>query len=384
MKLKPSVLKGVESILGSKKIESFVSDDDSLIIEDNSGRLKISDKKISNNDKVSSEQLITGIVTAIKGHIDDKDKLVIEDLIFPRDYNYKLPSKISNSFNNSSNENSIYKLLSSNSPVIAFISGLQFGKTDKSGKLNLSRTLLIDLLQGRFPIHENIHDLIMRVNRLVIIGNSICSPEDIDYVEKGAYIKQELNTRVYKQLLQTYEELDDYIETLSQSVQVDIMPGSSDATSIFFPQAPLNTVVLPNSSRNSSVVLANNPHKFSINGLNILGTSGQNVDNIRRYTSISQESVDIMEKTIEWGHVCPSAPDTLRTNPVDNVDPLIIREIPNVYFTGNQKSFAKKMIDYEEGVVRLISVPDFSQTCSLVLMDMDTLQVMEYCIELPK
>lgn len=41
-----------------------------------------------------------------------------------------------------------------------------------------------------------------------------------------------------------------------------------------------------------------------------LGTSGQNVEDLYRYTDVESRG-DIMEATLRWGHIAPSAPDTL-------------------------------------------------------------------------
>ena len=45
-------------------------------------------------------------------------------------------------------------------------------------------------------------------------------------------------------------------------------------------------------------------------GVDFLGTSGQNVDDLDMYTSIG-DRLDVMEATLRWQHLAPSAPDTL-------------------------------------------------------------------------
>jgi DNA polymerase II small subunit/DNA polymerase delta subunit B len=45
-------------------------------------------------------------------------------------------------------------------------------------------------------------------------------------------------------------------------------------------------------------------------GVEFLGTSGQNVDDLDMYTSIG-DRLDVMETTLRWQHLAPSAPDTL-------------------------------------------------------------------------
>lgn len=42
----------------------------------------------------------------------------------------------------------------------------------------------------------------------------------------------------------------------------------------------------------------------------VLGTSGQPVTNIMRYSELD-DAVDILDKCITWGHIAPTAPDSL-------------------------------------------------------------------------
>ena len=43
--------------------------------------------------------------------------------------------------------------------------------------------------------------------------------------------------------------------------------------------------------------------------------------------------VDVLYQTLEMRHIAPTCPDTLRSYPFENEDPLIIREGHNVYFS---------------------------------------------------
>lgn len=381
MPLKPSILKGVETILGSKKVDSFVNEaDDHLIIEDQSGRVRI-----SNHGPFSPSEFITGIIMAAKGRFDEKGVFIMEDVLFNRVESHSLPERIRNlkvKENSGPQGSSVYQMLSSDSNIVAFISGLQFGKQDYTGKSHLARNLLMELIQGRCALEGAVNNLIKRIVRVVLVGNSVSAPEDTELVEKGSYIKQDLNARVYRTLLQNYDDFDNFLNSLSHSVEVDLMPGNDDSTSAFFPQLPVNTIMLPQSCHNNSITFASNPHKFSLDGVLFLGSGGQNIDDIRKYTTVSKNPVDILEKTLQWAHICPSAPDTLRTYPSMENDPLILREIPNVYFVGNQKAYDTRLT-YDHGdPVRLISIPDFSLTFSFVLLDMNSLDTCEYILEL--
>lgn len=112
------------------------------------------------------------------------------------------------------------------------------------------------------------------------------------------------------------------------------MPGENDISGAFMPQQPLNKMMFPKLLENQQVHFCTNPHKFSLNGLMFLGTSGQNIKDICRFKSMDGKSeVDVLYETLEMRHLAPTCPDTLRSYPFESEDPLIIREGLNVYFS---------------------------------------------------
>jgi len=76
----------------------------------------------------------------------------------------------------------------------------------------------------------------------------------------------------------------------------------------------------------------------------------------------------------------PTSPDTLRAFPFIDEDPFVIMDAPHVYFAGNQPTYCTKLIKNEEEneATRVICVPSFRRTKSVVLLDLDTLQSYEY------
>jgi DNA polymerase delta subunit 2 len=380
MPLKPSILKGMDSILGSKKVENYVNEsEDYMLLEDNSGRVRISNS--NSFEYFSPSNFVSGIVAALKGKLDDKGLFLVDDIEFYRG-TYSIPKTISNSIV-LEKTNHLYRMLNSGNEIFAFISGLNFGTPfDNSGKSALGRNLLLDFFQQRLIMNKNISNLISRIVKVIIVGNSVYCPEDTDLVEKGSFMKQDLNSRIYKTLLQNYDEFDKFLNNLSNFINVDVMPGPDDNSSSYFPDVQINPIMLPESCNNSQLNLVSNPYKFSnktINGEKViyLGTSGQNIDNIKKYSKL-ENTLHIMQKTLEWGHLSPSAPDTLRTYPFIERDPLIFKEIPNVYFVGNQAKFESEVRYYNGVPLRLISIPKFSKSFSIVLLDTLTLEFVEY------
>ena len=91
--------------------------------------------------------------------------------------------------------------------------------------------------------------------------------------------------------------------------------------------------------------------------------------------------VDQLKLLFEAGHVCPTAPDTLRCFPFREDDPFVMDTTPNVFFAGCQPEYQATTVYESEAnpdkVVKLISVPTFAKTRSIVLLDLETLQSYE-------
>ena len=81
-----------------------------------------------------------------------------------------------------------------------------------------------------------------------------------------------------------------------------------------------------------------------------------------------------MEQCLRWGHIAPTAPDTLGCYPYTETDPHILTALPDIFIAGNMKEFASKKVEIRGHCVLLVSVPKFSQTSSLVKINMKDLQ----------
>ena len=99
-----------------------------------------------------------------------------------------------------------------------------------------------------------------------------------------------------------------------------------------------------------------NPHDFVVEGVHILGTSGQNVDDIYKY-STDEERDTILSNILEWGHLIPTAPDTLSAYPFPSTDPFVMANAPHVVFAGNQPEFATRTVTGDHCVFRLLPYP---------------------------
>lgn len=86
-----------------------------------------------------------------------------------------------------------------------------------------------------------------------------------------------------------------------------------------------------------------NPHEFEVDGVAFMGTSGQNVADVLRYSE-GDDACDALARILEWGHLVPTAPDTLAAYPFADDDPFVLRAAPHVFFAGNQPAFATRLV----------------------------------------
>ncbi|KAK6468454.1 DNA polymerase delta subunit 2-like [Huso huso] len=168
--------------------------------------------------------------------------------------------------------------------------------------------------------------------------------------------------------------LDEILVQLAASVPVDLMPGEFDPTNYTLPQQPLHQCMFPLSSAYPTLQLVSNPFQADIDGLRFLGTSGQNVSDIYKYSG-QEDYIEILESTLRLSHLTPTAPDTLGCYPFYQRDPFILEECPHVYFCGNAPAFQSKRVIGADGQdVLLVAIPEFSSTQTACLVNLRNLE----------
>lgn len=101
-------------------------------------------------------------------------------------------------------------------------------------------------------------------------------------------------------------------------------------------------------------------------------TSGQTVEDVEKY-AIYSSRLDIMENMLKWGHLAPTAPDTMRSYPFQNADPFIIKNTPHIFVCGNCSKFETKLLSTENIQCRIVCVPEFVSSPTVVLINLKTL-----------
>ncbi|KAL8403993.1 hypothetical protein RB594_009027 [Gaeumannomyces avenae] len=384
MPLKPNILEDVA--------KDYISEDgqDSIMLEDDSGRVRLV------GDVLEGAILVTGCIIAVMGTENANGDFEVIDVRYPDLAPHPDRWALSNPPTANGKSKATKKEASedidmegSSAPrgsqgKIAIVSGLNFSGTDTSYALELN--LLLEYLLGEV-LDSAAQGELSHISRLIIAGNSI-APEDVsksistEGEDKKSHRKYGYDSSAYNPV--PSQLLDGFLSELLPSMPITIMPGQHDPANASFPQQPVHPAMF-NKSRAFSAApggadpgwldSVTNPWEGEVDGWRFLGTSGQNVDDVFKYVS-SDDRLGMMELMCRWRCTAPTAPDTLWSYPFQDNDPFIMNKCPHLYFVGSQPEFGTKTITGPEGQsVRLVTVPAFSKSREIVLVDTETLDV---------
>lgn len=223
--------------------------------------------------------------------------------------------------------------------------------------------------------------------RIIIAGNSVRSSFE---VKQRSNLTRQPESEI---TLRAVNSVDEILSNWVKSAPVDLMSGEFDPSNFMLPQQPMHHCMFPKSIRSKNLRGVTNPYNCTISDRSIIGTSGQNVLDIQRYSKI-EDSLEALKASLIWSHLAPTSPDTLPCFPYYEVDPFIIAECPHVYFAGNMKEFKTdlyrgklfrditeigrlKIFFFSSGAngqrTRLVCIPPFSETQSIAVVNLKTL-----------
>ncbi|KAK9319682.1 DNA polymerase alpha/epsilon subunit B-domain-containing protein [Lipomyces orientalis] len=359
MTLKPNILDEITKEFWTtapiSKDKFADPENDAIMLEDESGRVNLV------GSTIKSELLVTGCVVAVLGSETTSGDFDVIDIRYPQ-LAPQLPRPVSTGHERK---------------CVALVSGLEV-----SGDVHESyeTSMLIEYLMGELGGSDD-SKRASEIIHVIVAGNSFANnrPSPLSRDEENGDSSQKKKKK-YGYDSSSYnskptEALDSMLGDLSNSVCVDIMPGDQDPTNYSFPQQPINPAMVPRTRRflGSGFRSVSNPCWWDVEGLRILGTGGQPIDDIFKYVE-GDDRLKMMEYSLRWQHCAPTAPDTLWSYPFRDCDPFILHETPHLFFAGNQPEFKTKIIEGDDGQrVRLLALPKFSETGQLVLVDVDSL-----------
>ncbi|KAK2583982.1 hypothetical protein KPH14_006443 [Odynerus spinipes] len=322
----------------------YCSEKDQAYLEDEMLRIKLV------GEMIDLPSIVTGIVCAVLGNEEPDGTFRVKGWCFPG-----CPLKTLTKSNSSGK--------------IVLISGLNFIENSDDFAVELLREWICGMAGDVTAQKEE-----ASVVRLIIAGNAI-SNNIKEYSHKSrSELKAEENTYAKETVIAT-QKLDAFLTDIAKCCCVTLMPGQHDPINVMMPQRPFHPCLLPKSSRFSSFQGGSNPWIGQVEECTIIGTSGQPIQDIMKASGSKDIStVEWLEKSISWRHMCPTAPDTLPAYPFYEKDPFIIKNCPDIYFSGNANKYETKLLRGEQNqVIRLVCIPQFSTSHAAVLIDLNSL-----------
>lgn len=261
---------------------------DDIYLEDESGRVKLT------GDSLQSKVLLTGCVVAVLGSEMTSGDFEVADVRFAE---YAPQQKKSRSQKAPS--------------YIAVLSGLLINRAKSD---DIKYQILKDFFRGEVGNSQD-RELSSKISHLIIAGdsNSINQTDDMKEAFDSSALKS--NETSASLGFKSVQQLDGFLNELSSTVAVTVMPGSTDISNISLPQQPLHKALFRKSKEMlqfQSFETVTNPYKFLFNDIEILGDSGQPIDDIFKYFKESEiDRVDIINQCLRWQTIAPTAPDTL-------------------------------------------------------------------------
>lgn len=365
------------------------------MLEDDSGRVRLV------GDVLKSYFLVTGCIIAVMGTENANGEFEVIDLKFadlaPQ------PSRWALSKPPKKEDVDMSGTPSSSSKKIAIVSGLEFSGTDTSYSMELN--LLLEFLLGE-GLDPSAQSELSQISRLIIAGNSVANETKNASDEVAAPTEKKLHKK-YGYDASSYNPLpsqlfDEFLAELLPTIPVTLIPGASDPANASYPQQPIHAAMFPKARTYAATPgsdepgwfdTVTNPWEGEVEGWRVLGTGGQNLDDMFKYVD-SNDRMGMMEAMCRWRCTAPTAPDTLceflldqsrgsflltwhsGAYPYQDKEPFVMKDCPHLYFIGSQPEFGTNVIQGPDGqMVRLIAVPSFSATREVVLVDTESLDV---------
>lgn len=209
------------------------------------------------------------------------------------------------------------------------------------------------------------------VVRIIVAGNSVRAATERR--QRSNLMRQPESD----QTLRAVMAVDEILSNWTRSVPVDLMSGEFDPSNFMLPQQPMHHCMFPKCALTQHFRAVTNPYHLQLADRRIVGTSGQNVNDIMRFTRIA-EPLEALRSCLKWSHLAPTAPDSLPCFPYYEKDPFVLDECPHIMFVGNSSGFASDLHVGNDGQrTRLICVPAFAHRKSVVVVNLRTLECRE-------
>jgi DNA polymerase delta subunit 2 len=303
-------------------IEKYYAGDDrdAVMLEDDSGRIRLV------GEVLQRYVLVTGCIIAVMGTENADGEFEVIDLrmpdLAPQPERWALKGSIGEKKGKKIKDEDTEMTEGGSGKKIAIVSGLEFSSTDNSYAMEIS--LLLEYLLGE-ALDPAAQGELAHISRLIIAGNSVAKPVVADADDQSSNKKTQ---KKYGYDASSYNAVpsqlfDKFLADLLPSMPVTLLPGANDPANSSFPQQPIHTAMFPfartyiplpstddKPAEPGWLDTVTNPWEAEVEGWRVLGTAGQNLDDLSKYVE-GTDRLALMESMCRWRCTAPTAPDTL-------------------------------------------------------------------------
>ncbi|KAJ3344056.1 hypothetical protein HDU93_003219 [Gonapodya sp. JEL0774] len=379
MALKPNILDEVTAehwIVAPAPRDKYTSDSDTVTLEDEYGRLKLVGPALKN--AILATGKLRAIATLFKPSIKWYNR---HQALSWLSLALKIPPAISKfwTLHSRSLSNSMER------KYVALMSGLNVGLDSAS---HLKTEIMVEWLAGW---NGSINDQ-RAVSKVacVIVAGGLVGRETLKEGgrESGGKVRDYFDLEDGDKAELIHLDAFDLVQEISPH----------DPTTHSLPQQPLLSGLAPGLSSWSGTQFGTNPFECVVEGVRLLGHSGQPLHDLAFQTP-TNSLLTLASHTLRWQHLAPTAPDTLWCYPFKGGDPFVIGGrrkgkgratdqnsdqeqgeggvwCPHVLFAGGGRGSTVETAVYTDAAtgtrVRIVVVPEFSKSGVIALLDLAT------------
>ncbi|KAJ2930057.1 hypothetical protein H1R20_g7027, partial [Candolleomyces eurysporus] len=320
------------------------------MLEDESGRIRLV------GERLKTTRLVTGVIIGALGMETPGGEFEVVDICSA---NFAPQVSADNGMEEMSVDSS------ESDPWVGVLSGLEVGSEASS---DARIQMLIEYLTAEGGLGED-QVPASQISRLIIAGDSF-GPINIPGRGDGTPQVEDRKARRNAQDAAAFSphpiyNLSSHLLDIGRTIPVHILPGETDPSGAILPQQPLPRAMFGEVSKSPSFVCEPNPTYIRMApgivdektlsekesaARTLLVHSGQPLNDIFKYLPNRHNSrLAILESTLKWRHLAPTAPDTLWCHPYVAEDPFIINNTPDIYVVGvliNLRSLEVKCVNF--------------------------------------
>lgn len=388
MKSRKSYVKAIEEGETLKEETEFDDlqprDDDELYIENSTGKrmlnLEGAELVLEGGRRIPAtiHSLLSGMIARLDCKLLSENEVLVYEVHLPGIVPFSSPADTrlpAPSQDNPSIGHLLQKIAAGERPrLIALVSGVELEASAKDVIDDVS--LLRDFLVGNLA-SDTLIGLLSSIQTVVFTGNFIPSDKRVNKQLLRCYEYKERQQAMLDKINKGLRAADELLGALSQRYHVIAMPGQADVTDSFLPQNAMPGFCFPTAKKTGKLTTVSNPGCFSLMGREFMITDGTNVQTLLSLSKDLENELDVLEVTLNARHFAPNCPESNPCFPSHLKDDLVIDSPCHFFICGASKSFLSKTILGQDHVVKLVAVPAFSKTRSIVLLDADSLESYE-------